>query len=135
MARILFPVVIALLALFSASGCYSTTKIYSDPPGARVVMDHQRYLGETPVELKETVWLWTRHSLTIDKKGYTSVTLPIRNEGLNYAYLAVCVCTGGLLLPIMFASKYPPQYTVTLEPTVPATTATPFEKEAAIAFH
>ncbi len=117
-----------------ATGCYSTTNIYSKPGNARVTLDHKRSLGRTPVELEEQVWLWTRHAITVDKEGYEAQTIQISSDGLNFAYVAVCVCTLGVMLPIMFASSYPKQYIVELEPETPESDDVPVEEDPAVSF-
>lgn len=130
-ARPSASVVIACLLL---SGCFSTTRIYSDPPGADVVLDAERRLGTTPVELEEMVWLWTRHQVTVQKEGYEPQVIRIRSEGLKFGYAAVCVCTAGLLLPMLLASTYPQQYTVTLQPTTPRAAATAYRSAPLVDF-
>ncbi len=79
-------------------------------------MDGSKHLGKTPIQLTEPVWLWTKHSLTLEKPGYQPATMLIRNDGLHFGYAAICVCTGGLLLPLAFVSSYQPRYEVTLDP-------------------
>lgn len=124
----------SLLALVCTSGCYSTTTIYSQPAGAKVVLDQKHEIGTTPLTVSEPVWIWTDHVLTLSSPGYATRPLQIRSEGLNFAYLAVCVCTAGLLLPIMFASEYPPQYVVQLQPENPQAAQTAYLEKPTIEF-
>ncbi len=109
-----------LCAVALGNGCFSTTKIYSKPMGATVVMDGKHPLGATPIELEEQVWLWTQHLLTVEAPGYTTRTVQLRAAGINYGYLVVCVCTLGLLVPLAVTSAYPKQYVVVLTPSTPA---------------
>ena len=124
---------IAAVAALS-SGCYSTTEIYSKPARADVVIDQTKSLGKTPIHLEEQVWLWTSHSLTVQKDGYHSQTIKISSEGMNFAYLAVCICTLGTVIPLMFVSSYPEQYVVELKPAAPESAAAPMSEELAINF-
>lgn len=126
--------ILLCVSLLLATGCFSKTNIYSKPGNARVVLNHKKSLGRTPVELKEQVWLWTRHSITVAKAGYESQTIQISSDGVNFAYIAVCVCTLGILLPIAFASSYPKQYIVELEPATPEADDAPVEETASVSF-
>lgn len=121
-------------AMFSI-GCTSTTTIYTKPTGAVAKIDGKRTLGRTPIELEEDVWLWTNHMIEVSMEGYGTQNVQIRSDGLNIAYLAVCVCTLGLLLPIMFVSSYPNQYVIELKPTSPDQAAEePISEQASIDF-
>lgn len=117
-----------------SSSCYSTTRVYSNPSGATVVLDETKNLGTTPLEVEDQVWLWTKHSVTVQKDGYESQTIELKNEGLNLGYLALCVCTLGLLLPIMFASEFPTQYVVQLSAATPQSGSEPLDEQATVTF-
>lgn len=107
--------VVGLLCV-ALSGCISTTKIYSKPSGATVVIDDTRLLGETPIELEQQVWLWTSHSLTFIADGYVTQTVALKNTGIRWAHALICLCTAGLVFPTAMASTYPEQVVVEMTP-------------------
>lgn len=99
-----------------------------------MVIDNTHSLGRTPVELEEQVWLWTSHSITVRQDGYQPQTIQIRNTGINFGYVAACVCTLGLMLPIAFASEYPKQYVVDLAPSTPEASNEAVREGATVSF-
>lgn len=114
---------VGFLVVFS--GCVSTTRIYSKPAGAKLVIDDEKVLGRTPVEYKESVWIWTKHEIDVTLDGYEPATLTLKNRGMNSAGFAACACTLGVLLPFMFLSRYEPQYVLELKPKTESTRSTP----------
>lgn len=100
---------------FALIGCASKTRIYTLPAGADLTLDDKKVLGKSPVEYKETVWIWTKHKVTAKLDGHSTRSITIKNNGMNGAGFAACACTVGLLLPFMFVSEYQPQYLIELE--------------------
>ncbi len=84
-------------------------------------MDDKFALGQSPIQLSEPVWIWTRHRLSFSKPGYKTRVIEIENTGINPGGALVCVCTAGILLPLFFRSAYLPQYSVELAPEEQAT--------------
>lgn len=106
---------ILFVALLTGFGCASTTKILSEPSGATVVLDGDKVLGTTPIELREMVWIWTKHSLEFSMEGYVPRETELSGQ-FNGVNIALCLCGGGWLFPVLFAGGYPARVHVTLEP-------------------
>jgi hypothetical protein len=68
-------VAVVLLALGLTSGCYTTTRIETDPPGLDAELNG-RSLGKTPVSARVSDWAGTRHYIRFKKDGRT-ITYPI----------------------------------------------------------
>lgn len=120
------------LCLFAAAlstGCVSTTRVNSRPAQARVLLDGKKEMGKTPIELTELVWLWTNHRLHVSKNGYESRVVPIKGK-FHAPYLAACVCTAGLLWPMLLLGKYDASYFVELVPAAAGATTTPGPDDA-----
>lgn len=107
---ILVAMLMAMLAL-GPMGCASSTNITSEPSAAKVRIDGI-VLGETPVQFHESsVWVWTKHQVTVEKKGYQVMT-----RNLSAEFIPVNVVLGiifsACLFPIIFAlvGEYKPQH-------------------------
>ena len=89
------------------TGCASQTMIQSMPPGAQLSIDGAP-VGETPYSFAEPqVWLWTKHSLVLEKRGYA--TTP--------AYLEATFSVPHLLVGIIFPCVFPLALVGRYEPT------------------
>lgn len=99
-------------------GCNATTKIVSEPDGARVILNEQKELGHTPLDIEAQVFMWTRHSVRLEKEGYQPADLVLQSESpVSIRYAAVCVCSLLTLWPLgLLADFEAPLYTVTLQP-------------------
>lgn len=122
------PFLILAVSLLGASCAPTTTRIYTRPGGADLVMDNEYALGKSPVELSEPVWIWTNHSIRVSKPGFKTRTIEIKNTGINAGGAIACVCTAGILLPLFFRSSYLPQYLVELAPEETASKTIHLEK-------
>lgn len=125
---------VMLVAAGMCTGCFSKTRIYSRPAGASVLIDNKRSLGQTPVEIEEQVWVWTKHAITLQAQGYQPRTVQIRSTGVNWGYAVACACTLGILLPLGLLSSYPAQYVVDLVPLTPDEASPPLQESAAVTF-
>lgn len=91
-------------------GCASSTQITTQPPGAQVTVDGMR-LGKSPtVYTNSQVWLWTKHSVSVKKKGYQplagSLDAQIRPVNL---ICGILLCYTGIGLVVAAAGELPPQ--------------------------
>jgi PEGA domain len=94
---------IVTLCALGASGCYTSSVIRTDPPGAKVYVQWQ-YAGLSPVKLrlKDGFIDGTRYYVRVEKTGYKK----------QEAVLAQDISAGGivadvlLLVPTLFFSPY-----------------------------
>ncbi len=99
------------------SGCLSTATFYSEPPRARVTMDDRKILGETPLQVEEQVYLWTEHTITIEKDGYKPQTIRLQTELYNTRSALLCICSLTALWPLAMTSDFvTSEFNVNLEP-------------------
>lgn len=103
--------VLLILAIFFTSlgpltGCASTTTISSDPAGAEVAVDGQP-VGQTPVSFTEdSVWLWTKHQVTLKKKGYHTYNGQMSaTVSVLHVILGIFCC-----LPLILVGEFKPTY-------------------------
>ncbi len=90
---LLLIVTIASMSLGPMTGCSSSTQITSDPAGAEALVDGQP-VGQTPVQFSEgSVWLWTKHQVTLKKKGYEQYTGQMA-AGINTPMLVFGIICG-----------------------------------------
>lgn len=129
---------VLLIALVSSFlvGCNATTKIVSQPEGARVILNEQKELGHTPLDIEAQVFMWTRHTVRLEKDGYQSTDLVLQSESpVSIRYAAVCVCSLLTLWPLgLLADFEEPLYTVTLEPLSSESGPTSMRADAPISF-
>lgn len=109
-------------ALLLQAACSTSLPIFSRPEGAEVVMSHPtrtnttpRALGQTPLLLQEQAWLWTRHTLTITKRGYRPETIEIKPEPKLVNTFGCCLM-GCIGWPLVLMSEYEGEVVVNLEP-------------------
>ncbi|GEM_PF-6293516 len=122
-----------VVSLLTVSCSPTTTKIYTRPGGAELIMDDELSLGTSPIALTEPVWIWTRHSIKASLPGFQTRTIEIENTGFNAGGTIACVCTAGILLPLFFRSSYLPQYLVELAPEEKA--STDIQLDEPLSFH
>lgn len=78
-------------------------------------MDDQVTLGATPLEVRRMAWLWSSPTLRLTHEGYEAQLVPLEAT-FDPMNLAVCLCTGGLLFPVLFLGNYPSDVVVELQP-------------------
>jgi hypothetical protein len=109
-----FLLLIAAVAAM-APGCSSTTTVISQPSRAEVILDGQSRLGETPLEIRDLAWVWRKRELQVRKDGYYTSIVNLESE-YQGSSVALCICSLGLLWPILFVGEYPSQILIELEP-------------------
>ena len=104
---------ILLVGSIFAASCSSTTKIQSEPKGAKLYLDNQP-VGTTPYIYSDTKIVGTCTSLRLEKEGYETLnTWLCRNEEAD-----VGAIIGGVffLIPFLWTMKYHPLHTYELVP-------------------
>ena len=99
-------IVITLSLCIVLAGCASTTVIQSEPDGAQLRIDGQP-VGATPVTFTEgAVWLWTKHSVSLEASGYRTY------HGQMAAQPSVLYIVLGFLclLPFFLVAEFKPTY-------------------------
>ncbi len=128
-----FIPIIAVLSLVFALGpvgCASTTQITSEPAAATVRVDNV-VLGETPTAYSEdSVWLWTKRSVTVEKKGYQAVNGQITGEVVPVNIVIGIFCC----LPFILVGEFRPQYHFVLNRKQALETAQNFVEAVQIQF-
>lgn len=107
--------VAAAIALFflAATGCASTIRINSQPPGAKVYVDGA-YIGKAPASYTDMGIVGTTHSVKLELPGYQDQTAMFsRSSQFNAG-----ACLGGVffLVPFIWILDYPSFVTYELEP-------------------
>lgn len=107
----------ALLAMAGAlivSGCASSTLIESRPAGATVTLDGEYHVGETPLRVRDMPWVMGGRDYQFSQEGYHPrvIQMKPRRSGRN---TVACLCTGGLLWPLMFFGEFPEDLVVALQ--------------------
>lgn len=102
---------LAALVLFSS--CTSYTTITSEPPGARLYLDHE-FMGETPVRYSDTKIVGSCSQLRLEMEGYENLDSWLcRNEEVDAGAVV-----GGIffLFPFLWIMKYKPYHNYELRP-------------------
>ena len=107
--------VLAVFLAFSIflTSCASSTRIVSEPPGAKVYLDGE-YVGQTPYTMRDTKIVGSCTDVTLKKEGYKEFYTSIcRNEKAD-----VGAIIGGLLflVPFLWTMKYKPVHRYELIP-------------------
>lgn len=105
---------LALVGMTVLGGCASKTLIESRPAGATVILDGDRYVGETPVEVRDLPWIASRRQYLFLHEGYYPQVVELRPI-LNSRHLLACMCTVGMLWPLMLFSEFPSDMVITME--------------------
>mgnify|MGYP006197080811 CR=1 FL=1 len=92
------------------AGCASQTVIQSMPPGAKLSIDGAP-VGETPYTFAEPqVWLWTKHSLVLEKRGYATTPAYLdATVSIPHLIAGIFLC-----FPLIAVGRYEPTYVYTL---------------------
>ena len=116
----------SLIGLLMLAGCATTTKIVSEPPGAKVLDSKGTELGTTPYDHESTLWLWEKDELELRKSGYASKKIEVSRNEIDVVptigSAALFVCLGfvpfgltGVVLFLAGGMKFPEETTVKLE--------------------
>jgi hypothetical protein len=120
MRRVNFNIrVLAFLIAFLMllTGCYSSTRIISNPEGAALYLN-ERYVGQTPYRYGDTKIIGSHTDVRIEKEGYNTLYASFsRSERVN-----VGAIIGGLFIgiPFLWALDYHPYHQYELKETVTA---------------
>ena len=129
MTRFALAVLVACAAL--GTGCATTTKIVSEPPGAEVAevaskdAKDAKSIGKTPMSYEFKGWLWDSKQLKVSAPGYKAKTVEIKRGEVDLlptvGGVAVCVCVpcvGWVAGPLWFLAgglKLPAETKVKLD--------------------
>ncbi len=125
-------VLLAIAALFFTSGCASQTLIDSQPAGAAVIVDGDRYVGETPVRVRDLPRVGERRAYQISKEGYYPRAVELVGRR-HRNHVIACACSVGLLWPVILFNQYPSSAVVTLQRQSPPQSAS-FDESPRINF-
>lgn len=95
------------------SSCYSSTVIYSNPPGAKAYVNGE-YIGMTPCEYGDEKIIGSTNRIRLEKQGYETFNATFsRNEVFDPG-----ACAGGVFftVPFLWIMKYNPSRTFHLDP-------------------
>jgi hypothetical protein len=123
-------IVTLLSATVAVTGCASSTQITSDPSGAAVQVDGQP-VGNTPANFSEdSVFVWTKHQVTLKKKGYHTY------NGTMQATVSVLHLVLGIFccLPLVIVGEFKPTYHYVLRKKEAADLAQKWLEVAQISF-
>lgn len=119
-----------LFASVAVTGCASSTQITSDPSGASVQVDGQP-VGNTPASFSEdSVFVWTKHQVTLKKKGYHAY------NGTMQATVSVLHLVLGIFccLPLVIVGEFKPTYHYILRKKEAADLARSWSEVAEVSF-
>ena len=105
-------ILLLVLGLF-LTGCTSTTRITSEPPGATVYLNGEA-VGETPYVHEDSKISFSRSNLTLSLEGYEDYhTLLVKDEEVDPGAVV-----GGILFywPFIWTLGYHPNHHYILEP-------------------
>lgn len=119
---------IAAVALFG-TGCATTTKIVSEPPGAEVydaaAGKDAKAIGKTPLSYEYKGWIWESKQLKVQAPGHKPKTVDIKRSEVDIvpAIGSVCLCltpllctqVGGIVLFVGGGMKLPAETKVKLD--------------------
>lgn len=124
------------LAAFAAfavlgTGCATTTKIVSEPPGAEVYdssskdAKNAKALGKTPMTYEHKGWMWESTQLQVKAPGYKAKSVEVKRSEIDLmptvGGVALCVCVpclgwvGGPLWFLAGGMKFPEETKVKLD--------------------
>ena len=105
-------VALLLFAMFLLEGCLQTSRINTDPPGARVSLNGAP-LGKTPVYYSTRAGIPKTYFLEIDKPGYKPVETKVES---NYrADISLALLLPGIV-PYFFSARLEDEYKYSLIP-------------------
>lgn len=106
--------ILVVFVMVALSGCATTTTMESRPAGAEVTVDGEYYVGETPVQIRDLPWRGSTRYYNFVKEGYHSrvMTVPASSSNVN---TFACLCTLGIMWPLMLFGEFPESLVVTME--------------------
>ena len=138
MVRLALAAIVACAVL--STGCATTTKIVSEPPGAEVYDSKAgkdaKPLGKTPMSYEYKGWIWESQQLKVQAPGHKAKTVEIKRNEIDLLPTvgAVCLCLtpllctqiGGIALFVAGGMKLPAETKVKLDrEAAPAEPAAP----------
>jgi hypothetical protein len=116
--------IVFTLASILGTGCATTTKITSEPPGATVTRESdKKELGKTPLTYESKMWIWEAEKVTVKAPGRQPKTVELKRSEADVLPLVggICLTLTGcgcpIGLPIILAGgmKLPETTNVKLE--------------------
>lgn len=111
--RVLQTGLMALVMMTSA--CASTTLVESQPAGATLILDGERYAGQTPVQIRDLPWVFSTRTYQLSMEGYHPRVVELEASANSESWVT-CVCTLGTMWPLVFFGRYPSDVVVRLSP-------------------
>lgn len=124
MARLALAAFAAVAVL--GTGCATTTKIVSEPPGAEVYDSSSKDakpLGKAPMTYESKGWLWESAQLQVKAPGYKAKTVEVKRSEIDLLPTVGAVCLtatccgalGGIPLFLAGGMKFPAETKVKLD--------------------
>ena len=130
-------IALTLIAAASlGSGCATTTKIVSEPPGATVTNETtKKEMGKTPLTYESKMWIWDSEKVSVKAPGRKPKSVELkRSEFDALPFLggacvgiltAPCLCLPGAAIIGAGGFKLPAETKVTLDKEAEAATPPP----------
>lgn len=107
------------LALLFTSGCASKMLIESQPAGATVLLDGDRYVGQTPVEVRDLPRTGVRREYHFMMDGHHPRTVQVQSRMEN-RHICACFLTLGTTWPLLFFGSTPKSMVIEMQRAEPA---------------
>ena len=108
-----FKLIVVILIAFAYLACSTTSKIVSNPSGAKIYLNGD-HIGETPVDFNSRTGLPERYHLELHKEGYQPVSLYIDAEmSMVWAFTVVPLTNG---IALLWAWRLDDMYKIKLVP-------------------
>lgn len=104
---------LSLAIVIFVTSCTSTTKIITEPSGAKVYVEGES-VGTTPFKYKDSKIVGSKTALKLEKEEYETLEVTLsRNELVD-----VGAIVGGIILlfPFLWTMRYKPTHTYELKP-------------------
>lgn len=106
-------VILCGAALFLLSGCASKMLIESQPAGATVLLEGERYVGQTPVEVTDFPRAGARREYHFLMDGHYPRTIQVQSRMEN-RHICACFLTLGTTWPLLFFGSTPKSVVIEL---------------------
>ncbi|WP_230467687.1 PEGA domain-containing protein [Lujinxingia vulgaris] len=120
------------LVLMMSSACASTTLVESQPAGATLILDGERYAGQTPVQIRDLPWVFSSRTYQLSMEGYHPRVVELEATASSKSWVT-CVCTAGIMWPLVFFGRYPSDVVVRLSP-IEAPARAEFKPQPSVSF-
>jgi hypothetical protein len=89
------------VSTLAATGCATTTKIVSEPPGATVTnLDTKKPVGKTPLTYESKMWMWEAEHLEVKAPNRKPKSVEIKRSEIDGLPLAGGVCATLICCPV-----------------------------------